>query len=293
MNNGRGKACTKPKAVVIGGSMAGLFAALLLRRAGWQVDVHERIGAELAGRGAGIVTHGELFDVLARAGIDIAAAALGISVPGRRVLDRDGRVAGELALPQVLTSWGRLYRLLKDALPANCYHHGENLVEVTGQSGRVVAGFADGTQASGDLLIGGDGIFSTVRAQCASDVRPVYAGYVAWRGLVNERDLSPRVRAELCDWFAFSLPLGEQMLGYPVAGANEEMGVGQLRFNFVLYRPADADHRLADMLTEMAVVRHDLPIPPTKILVWVFSGIRRAAERLLAPQFAAAVRRTL
>ena len=51
MNDGHGKARTKPKAVVIGGSMAGLFAALLLRRAGWQVDVYERIGAELAGRG--------------------------------------------------------------------------------------------------------------------------------------------------------------------------------------------------------------------------------------------------
>src|ERR1700675_4009845 len=142
MNHGRGKVRTKPKAVVIGGSMAGLFAALLLRR-GWQVDVYERIGAELAGRGAGIVTHGELFDVLARAGIDTAAAALGVSVPGRRVLARDGRVAGELALPQVLTSWGRLYRLLKDALPANCYHHGESLVEVTEHSDRVVARFAD------------------------------------------------------------------------------------------------------------------------------------------------------
>jgi len=98
MNDGRGKARTEPRAVVIGGSMAGLFAALLLRQAGWRVDVYERIGAELAGRGAGIVTHKELFDVLARAGIDTAAAALGVSVPGRRVLDRDGRVAGELAL---------------------------------------------------------------------------------------------------------------------------------------------------------------------------------------------------
>src|SRR5215813_14181627 len=150
MSDGRGKTLTKPKAIVIGGSMAGLFTALLLRRAGWQVDVYERIGAELAGRGAGIVTHGELFDVLARAGIDTAAAAVGVSVPGRRVFDRGGRVAGELALPQVLTSWGRLYNLLKDALPANCYHHGENLVEVTEYSDRVVARFADGKEASGD-----------------------------------------------------------------------------------------------------------------------------------------------
>ena len=201
-------------------------------------------------------------------------------------------IAGELALPQVLTSWVRLYRLLKDALPANCYHHGQNLVEVTEHGDRVVARFADGTQASGDLLIGADGIFSTVRAHCAPNVRPVYAGYVAWRGLVNEQDLSPRVRAELCDWFAFSLPPGEQMLGYPVAGANEEMGVGQRRFNFVWYRPADADHRLADMLTDIDGVRHELSIPPTKIRAEIFAAMRRDAERLLAPQFAEVVRLT-
>src|SRR5205823_7422933 len=94
------------KALVIGGSMAGLFAALLLRRQGWEVDVYERIGSQLASRGAGIVTHRELFDVLSRAGIDARAASVGVAVPGRRVLDRTGRVAGELALPQVLTSWG-------------------------------------------------------------------------------------------------------------------------------------------------------------------------------------------
>ena len=230
--------------------------------------------------------------MLGRAGIDTAAAAVGVSVPGRRVLDRSGRVAGELALPQVLTSWGRLYRLLKDALPANCYHHGENLLEVTEHSDRVVARFANGTEASADLLIGADGIFSTVRAQCTPGVRPVYAGYVAWRGLVNEQDLSPRVRAELCDWFAFSLPPGEQMLGYPVAGANEEMGVGQRRFNFVWYRPADADHRLADLLTDVDGVRNELSIPPTKIRAEVIAEMRCDAEQLLAPQFAEVVRLT-
>jgi 2-polyprenyl-6-methoxyphenol hydroxylase-like FAD-dependent oxidoreductase len=289
MNDGRRKSQTQPRAVVIGGSMAGLFAALLLRRAGWDVDVYERIGAELAGRGAGIVTHRELFDVLGSAGIDTAAAAVGVSVPGRRVLNREGSVAGELALPQVLTSWGRLYRLLKDALPASCYHHGKNLVEVEECSDQVVARFADATQTSGDLLIGADGIFSSVRVQRAPEVRPLYAGYVAWRGLVNEQDLSPRVRAELCDWFAFSLPPGEQMLGYPVAGANEEMGVGQRRFNFVWYRPADVNHQLADLLTDVDGVRHELSIPPTKIRAAVIAAMRRDAEQLLAPQFAEVV----
>ncbi len=82
---------------------------------------------------------------------------------------------------------------------------------------------------------------------------------------MNERDLSPKTRAELCDWFAFSLPPGEQMLGYPVAGTNEEMAVGERRFNFVWYRPADADGGLAELLTDVDGVRHELSIPPTAI----------------------------
>lgn len=272
--------------------MAGLFAALLLRRQGWNVDVYERIGAELAGRGAGIVTHRELFEVLGRAGIDTDAAAVGVVVPGRRVLDRSGRIVGELGLRQVLTSWGHLYGLLKAALPAEHYHHGKNLAEVAELADRVVARFSDGSEVSGDLLIGADGIFSCVRAQLAAKVHPAYAGYVAWRGLVNERDLSSRTRAELCDWFAFSLPPGEQMLGYPVAGANEEMDVGERRFNFVWYRPADADHGLADLLTDIDGVRHELSIPPTGIRSEVIASMRRDAEQLLAPQFAEVVRLT-
>ncbi|MCC8979078.1 FAD binding domain-containing protein [Bradyrhizobium acaciae] len=292
MRNHRWKRQVQPKVLVIGGSMAGLFAALLLRREGWNVDVYERIGSELAGRGAGIVTHHELFEVLGRAGIDTAAAAVGVVVPGRRVLDRSGRIVGELGLRQVLTSWGHLYGLLRAALPTEDYHHGKSLVEVTELGDRVVARFSDGSEASADLLIGADGIFSCVRAQLAADVRPAYAGYVAWRGLVNERDLSPRTRAELCDWFAFSLPPGEQMLGYPVAGTKEEMDVGERRFNFVWYRPANADHGLADLLTDIDGVRHELSIPPTKIRSDVIASMRRDAERLLAPQFAEVVRLT-
>jgi 2-polyprenyl-6-methoxyphenol hydroxylase-like FAD-dependent oxidoreductase len=280
------------KALVIGGSMAGLFAALLLRREGWRVDVYERIGAELAGRGAGIVTHRELFEVLARAGIDTEAAAVGVAVPGRRVLDRTGRIEGERELHQVLTSWGHLYGLLRAAFPAENYHHGKNLVEVREVDDRVVVRFSDGSEASGDLLIGADGLFSSVRARLAAEVRPGYAGYVAWRGLVDERDLSPRTRSELCDWFAFSLPPGEQMLGYPVAGPNEEMSVGERRFNFVWYRPADADHGLADLLTDIDGVRQELSIPPTRIRPDVIASMRRDAERLLAPQFAEVVRVT-
>lgn len=281
-----------PGAIVVGGSMAGLFSALLLRKAGWRVDVVERADQELSGRGAGIVTHAELFDILQQVGIDPETARVGVSVLGRRVFGRDGKIAGERPLPQVLTSWGHLYGLLRLALPSDCYHQGCNLVRIEDGEDRVVAHFADGTSREADLLIGADGIFSTVRALFAPEAVPNYVGYVAWRGLVDEAELSPATRETLCDHFSFSLPKGEQMLGYPVAGREEAMEPGQRRYNFVWYRPAAAGGALRDLLTDTDGVPHDLSIPPNKIRPEVTQALREDARRLLAPQFAEVVEKT-
>jgi len=280
------------RAAIIGGSMAGLFSALLLCRAGWTVEIFERIGSELAGRGAGIVTHPELFDVIDQAGIDRRTAEVGVAVEGRRVLAHDGSVAGELELPQVLTSWGHLYALLRKALPAEVYRHGRDLRRVEERNDSVIAHFADGSATEVDLLIGADGIFSTVRAQYAPTVAPAYVGYVAWRGLVDEADLSLATRRDICDHFVFSLPDGEQMLGYPVAGTSEAMERGRRRFNFVWYRPAAADGTLRHLLTDIDGVSHTLSIPPNKIRPEVTAALRDDARRLLAPQFAEVVEKT-
>jgi 2-polyprenyl-6-methoxyphenol hydroxylase-like FAD-dependent oxidoreductase len=280
------------RAAVIGGSLGGLFAALLLRNAGWQVDVFERIGDELSGRGAGIVTHDELFAVLRTVGIRVDPSALGVRVQGRRIFDRAGEIAGELKLGQVLTSWGRLHAMLRASLPSESYRQGITLVRVEERSDRVVAVFQDGTRIEADLLVGADGLFSTVRRQFLPDIEPRYAGYVAWRGLVDESDLSDETRRTLCDWFAFSLPDGEQMLGYPVAGADEAVAPGRRRFNFVWYRPAAPGDALRELLTDVRGQQQALSIPPNQIRPAVISRMRGDAERLLAPQFAEVVRQT-
>lgn len=287
-----GRDPARPQAAVIGGSLGGLFAALLLRRAGWQVRVFERIGEELSGRGAGIVTHDDLFAVLRHAGINVVPADLGVPVPGRRVFDRSGRVAGELRLGQVLTSWGRLYALLRSSLPAEDYRGGVTLRRVEEHPDHVVAECDDGSRFEADLLVGADGLFSTVRRQFLPEIEPRYVGYIAWRGLVDEADLSEDTRRTLCDWFAFSLPDGEQMLGYPVAGGDEAMATGRRRFNFVWYRPAARGEALRELLTDVRGEQHPLSIPPNRIRPEVISQMRHDAERLLAPQFAEVVRRT-
>jgi 2-polyprenyl-6-methoxyphenol hydroxylase-like FAD-dependent oxidoreductase len=144
---------TAPKAVVIGGSIAGLMTALLLRRAGWQADIYERTPEPLNGRGAGIVTHEDLYEALREAGIP-RDVNLGVAVRYRRTFDREGRLLRETQREQVLTSWDRVFELLHGAFPGERYHRDKNFVRAENRAGGVRAEFTDGTTADADLLIG-------------------------------------------------------------------------------------------------------------------------------------------
>ncbi|MGU3468124.1 FAD-dependent monooxygenase [Methylobacterium sp. C33D] len=269
---------------VIGGSIAGLTTACLLARSGHAVTVFERSAAALTGRGAGIVTHPGLRAVLARCGAPAGAGDLGVTVEGRRVLDRDGTVIAERSLPQVLAGWGRLYGLLLDAVPADSVRYGAALAAVESDGGRVVASFEDGRRISADLLVGADGQFSTVRDRFLSAVAPRYAGYVAWRAVVDAGALAPGTREAIGGHFAFCLPPGEQILGYPVPGRADGAATGR-SFNAVWYRPTE-ETALAALLTDAGGVRHALSIPPGRIKPAVLAAMRADAARVLAPPFA-------
>lgn len=276
------------RALVIGGSMGGLFAALLLRCEGWDVRVFERSTAALSGRGAGIVTHPKLRAIMRAIGIP-AGDDLGVQVTRRITLDRDGRLLGSLDCPQTMTSWDRLFRLLRSALPDACYELGKDLCGITQDARGVVAEFADGSRAAGDLLVGADGLRSSVRAQVLGEVRPVYAGYVGWRGLVAERDIPPWAHAAVFAAFGFGLPPGEQFVGYPVAGPDDDLRVAHRTYNFVWYRPADETRELPDLLRDISGHVHAISIPPPLIRPEVVQRMREAASRVLAPAFAAVI----
>ena len=282
---------SKGKALIIGGSMAGLFSALLLDRIGWDVQIFERVNSKLDGRGAGIATHAELIDALSRAGI-VRVGEVGIEVPGRRVLERNGNIVGQLSLPQTMTSWGRIYGFLMAMLRDDTYHKGKSLQSVEQTASGVAAHFEDGTVENGDLLVGADGIYSTVRQQLAPEIKPIYASYIAWRGLVGEAELSPETHGALFDWLGFCLPPGEQMLGYPVAGPKNGLRPGRRYYNFVWYRPADATTELARLLTDVDGQRNEVTIAPNRIHPDVIAEMRAAADSLLAPQFSEVVRLT-
>jgi 2-polyprenyl-6-methoxyphenol hydroxylase-like FAD-dependent oxidoreductase len=271
---------TRRRAVIIGGSMSGLFSAAFLRQIGWEVDVYERSPIELVGRGAGITGHPELLEALEASGA--GTRELGIEVPKRIAIDRTGRVTDERPLRQILTSWDRLQRLLRATIDPARYHLGWNFERVDQDERGVHVEFSGGRIERADILIGGDGIRSSVRAQMAPELQPVYAGYYIWRGAPNEADLAPETLRTIYPLFTFYLPPRQEVITYPIAGFDNDLRPGHRRFNFIWYRIADAA-QMREMCVDDNGVQHDHSVPPPLIRKDLIAGMHKDAHDILPP----------
>ena len=280
--------------LVIGGSLGGLFVANMLHRDGHDVQVLEKVKGSMNGRGAGIVSHDTLVKSLERAGLDVQAT-LGVEVPGRVLLDQTGERVMAFDMPQVLTSWSRLYQILRAALPTERYLQGVSVSQVDTHDDHVqVLAVADGQARTwqADVVIASDGIRSGVRQQFFPQVQPHYAGYIAWRGVCDESLLSSLTQRTLFDYFGFCVPPDEQIIGYPVAGSDNDTSRGHRAYNFVWYRPAPAGDALQAVLTDADGVHYPQGIPPNKVAWQQLARMREDARRLLSPQFAEILEKT-
>jgi 2-polyprenyl-6-methoxyphenol hydroxylase-like FAD-dependent oxidoreductase len=279
------------KILVVGGSLGGLFVANILLRQGHDVTLLEKTIGSLDGRGAGIVTHDALAEALRAAGVTVDET-LGVPVTKRVTLGADGQSLGEMELPQVLTSWSRLYHMLKESFPSERYLQGKIVKSVTQDANAVKVLCEDGSQYDAELLIASDGIRSAVRAQVAPKIQPEYAGYIAWRGVCDEACLSRNTLETLFNRFGFCLPNGEQMLGYPVAGSGNDTRPGKRRYNFVWYRPASEHEELVSLLTDDDGHHYPTGIPPLKVSWKHIARMRKVAQEILAPQYAEILEKT-
>jgi 2-polyprenyl-6-methoxyphenol hydroxylase-like FAD-dependent oxidoreductase len=268
------------RAIIVGGSMSGLFTAAFLRQIGWDANVYERSAVELVGRGAGITTHPELLQALKSAGA--TSHNLGVEVERRIALDRTGRVIAEMRLPQILTSWDRLQRLLRETIDPAHYHLGWNFERVEQDGSGVRVHFSGDRVEHGDILVGGDGVRSGVRAAILPEVQPIYAGYYIWRGAPNEADLSPRALEEVFPYFSFFLPPQQEVICYPIAGFDDDLRPGHRRFNFIWYRVADAD-LLKQTCADNRGHQHDYSVPPPLIRKDLIAALRDEGQDALPP----------
>ena len=126
----------------------------------------------------------------------------------------------------------------------------------------VVAIFDDGSRAEGDLLVAADGLHSTVRAQFLPELAPRYAGYVAWRGVVEAGELpADLARPDVA-------PDGVRLSGRRIDAVDPDAGAARRRTrracHFVWFRPV-AESALAALCTDESGRRHGVSIPPPLI----------------------------
>jgi 2-polyprenyl-6-methoxyphenol hydroxylase-like FAD-dependent oxidoreductase len=180
------------KAVVIGAGIGGLTAAISLRRAGVEAVVFER-ATELREVGAGIALWANAAKALRKLGLYEAVRDRAAEIGGETRTWR-GRKLFAIPADAMRSRFGEaslvmhradLQATLLAALPKDVVTLGTKLESFSQDGETVVAHFSEGREETADLLVGADGLRSTVRARILGDGPPRYAGFTAWRGIAE------------------------------------------------------------------------------------------------------------
>lgn len=278
------------RALIAGGSLGGLMMGLELRAAGMRTVIHERSGRVEDDRGAGIVMQPETLRILSvRCGVPEERA--GVWAKYRKYLRQDGSIEMREPRPQLMTSWGLLYRALREAFPEEDYHEGDPLVSFAQEKGEVRARFGRSGEAEGDLLVGADGPRSLVRSTLYPGTDPRYAGYIAWRGVIAEADAPGQLREAFADHFTFQVMPAGHILCYLIPGPDGETAPGRRRLNWVWYWNV-GDEELSDVMTGRDGRVHDYSVPPGQVKEGRLEKQNEMAEEVLSPPFLALWRAT-
>lgn len=224
-----------PTVAVVGGSIAGLTAANVLRDIGCDVDVYERTPQVLSGFGTGIVVQPELVRYLLER-TDTSLDDVSVSSSWMRYYDASTcNLHGEVEAAWRFTAYNAIYRKLLDAFGLERYHLGHALTKVEPGPGGAVAEFASGERVVADLVVCADGGGSVARQQLLG-VTPTYAGYVTWRGMVDREEVSQATWDFFQDAFTYGLLPDSHIIAYPIPKVGSDGRLtGQPRLNFQWY----------------------------------------------------------
>src|SRR6202140_3485394 len=248
------------RATIVGGSLTGLAAGILLRKIGWEVNIFERSPQSLSDRGAEIVLQQETLELLRLWGAK-GDGDVGVMLTYRKYLDANGSVVSSDRMPQLMTSWGLLYSWFKQSFPAEDYHLGHEFDSMRQDGSSVTAHFKGGMEIKADLLVAADGFRSSIRGLLLPEIQPEYAGYVAWRGVVPESEVPGDVLTVFEDNFTFFRMAESHILCYLIPSETGDTRVGQRRLNWGWYwNRTEAELDL--LLTDATGVRRAYAIPP-------------------------------
>jgi 2,6-dihydroxypyridine 3-monooxygenase len=277
------------RAAVIGGSLGGLTAGNLLRDHGWDVTVYERSPVALDGRGAGIVVHPSTVRYLLER---LGSTLDDISCPSStlRYFAPDSTVQFEEPSAYRFTAWNTLYQQLLAGL-GDRYRLGHGLCGLDISDESVELRFANGFVDHAELVVAADGFDSTVRRRLFPSVTATYSGYVGWRGMVSEQDLTPATFELLADAISYCVIPNSHIVAYPIPTVDGSTEVGQRLINYVWYRNVAAGAELDELMTGNDGGLRTVSLHPGGVQNRFVEELRSAAGALAAP-LAEVVQRT-
>jgi len=273
----------RTRAIVVGGSLGGLAAGVLLRRTGCDVDVFERSRRPLEGRGAGIVLHPAMTRVL---GTDVSRWS---AHAGRlRYLDESGAIASESPCSYRFSSYFALYSELLGLFGRERYHLAADVAGVRDGGDEVAVETVDGRAYTCDLVVGADGVHSTMRERVAPEATQEYVGYVGWRGTTHESSLGREAFETFAEAVTYHLLPQSHILVYPIPGPDGSLAPGRRLVNWVWYRNVPPGPPLEALLTDRQGVRRELSVGAGAVRDEAVAELRDAARSSL-PAVAAEV----
>ena len=270
------------RVLVAGGSIGGLTTALLLRDLGYDVEVFERSSAALEERGTGIVVLPITERYFTERGGDTGRVSLELS--DWTYVDRTGAVISAEADHFRFSGWSTIYQALLTAFDPDRYHLDAEMIGFDQQPDGVTLRLADGRRIDGDLLVCADGLASTARAILLPEIQPTYAGYVAWRAISQEADLSQETQALLRDAMVYQVLEHSHILAYAIPDPDGRTVPGQRIINSVWYRNYPEGGSFESLMTGVDGRRRTGTMPPGVIRSEFLDEMWVAADQLLAPQ---------
>ena len=271
------------KIVVIGGSIAGCASAILLRRLGAQVTILERSSGR-SGLGSGIslpetivkecIEH-DLFD----------ANIPQLNLNGRSFIrkneqdNRDQEIFWTQALRVIAFNWADVYQNLRNRIDPQCYHTQTTVTGIESADNHYHIQTASGKVYPADLIIAADGVDSNTRAGLLPNVHPIYAGYIAWRGLLDEPSLvNHAIFEDHTPYYVF--PNGHLLL-YRVPGPDYQR-TGQIILSWTFYENRQG-LPLNELLIDNEGKQHTRSLPAGSLSAQHIQYLHDVAKQVLPP----------
>ncbi|TVY21096.1 2,6-dihydroxypyridine 3-monooxygenase, partial [Lachnellula arida] len=284
--------------IQVGGSLSGLLHAIVFKHLGHNVHVLERSPQYLLrSQAAGL-----------RAGPDVSkfidkyvkldeSNSMWMASQLLETVDVDGGVISSFPPTDVmlLTTWSLLYDLLKTnllkveaTLPVT-YETGKIVRDVKYHGNEITVAYSDATTKisnvlRADLVIAADGGHSTVRTTVLPDLRPKYAGFVTWRGVVPETSVPEATRQALRKKTLMFRTATGYTVSYYVPSETGSVEPGDCQFIWIWYEKLEENTKeFQETFTDVDSQKHFTTIPRGKVSPKVWERKRELGTALSKP----------